>query len=245
LLRTHFWPHRGWFIAGTVFALVTAACGVGYGGMLAYVGNALQCDIQGPDSSACADVEGIVERLGLSGAGWIAVGIAGIVILTALRAVSMYAMTLLNNTGVQRGLVTIQSVQFDALSDGDYARLAGDTTGSFVSRFINDVNAIRDAALRFANNFTKSLATVIGVLAWLFVLDWQLALIIALVYPLALGPVVALGNSIREPEGNRWGSSDGRIVETGKNSAAREKFSPCSNPRKSVAPMIRRSSPRS
>ena len=66
-----------------------------------------------------------------------------------------------------------------------------------MSRFINDVNAIRDAALRFANNFTKSLVTVIGVLIYLFILDWQLALIILVVYPLALGPVIALGNSIR------------------------------------------------
>ena len=109
----------------------------------------------------------------------------------------MYAMTLLNNTGVQRGLVSIQSVQFDALTDGDFARIASDTSGSFVSRFINDVNAIRDAALRFANNFTKSLATVIGVLVALFLIDWQLAVIIVVVYPLALGPVIALGNSIR------------------------------------------------
>ncbi|MEL6662926.1 MAG: ABC transporter ATP-binding protein, partial [Pseudomonadota bacterium] len=52
-------------------------------------------------------------------------------------------------------------------------------------------------ALRFANNFTKSLATVLGVLAALFWIDWQLAVIIVVVYPLALGPVIALGNSIR------------------------------------------------
>ncbi|MCL4137590.1 UNVERIFIED_CONTAM: hypothetical protein GTU68_003093 [Idotea baltica] len=106
-------------------------------------------------------------------------------------------MTLLNNTGVQRGLVGVQSVQYDALTDGDFARVSGDRSGTFVSRFINDVNAIRDAGLRFANNFTKSLATVIGALIYLFMLDWQLALIIVIVYPLALGPVIALGNSIR------------------------------------------------
>ncbi len=110
----------------------------------------------------------------------------------------MYGMTLLNNTGVQRGLVSVQTVQYDALVDGDYARIAADASGSFVSRFISDVISIREAALRFANNFTKSLATVFGVLAWLFWKDWQLALIIAVVYPLALGPVVSLGNSVRK-----------------------------------------------
>ena len=187
--------------------MITALSAVSYAGILTYVGNALQCQLQAGGSDvgtlqltgdACATVQNMTQRIGLTVTnGWIWFGIVGIVILTAVRAISMYAMTLLNNTGVQRGLVSIQSVQFDALTDGDYARVAGDSSGSFVSRFINDVNAIRDAALRFANNFTKSLVTVIGVLIWLFLTDWQLALIILVVYPLALGPVIAMGNAIR------------------------------------------------
>ena len=198
LLGRHFWPHRNWFIAGTVFAVLTALSGVGYGAVLAYVGNTLQCQIQDGAGAACETVQAVTRSTGFdSPNGWIWFGISVIIALTAIRALSMYAMNMLNNTGVQRGLVSIQSVQFDALTDGDYARVAGDSSGGFVSRFINDVNAIRDAALRFANNFTKSLVTVIGVLVFLFVLDWQLALIILVVYPLALGPVIALGNSIR------------------------------------------------
>lgn len=198
LLGRHFWPHRNWFIAGTVFAVLTALSGVGYGAVLAYVGNTLQCQIQDGSGAACQTVQSVTQSTGFdSPNGWIWFGIIVIIVLTAIRALSMYAMNMLNNTGVQRGLVSIQSVQFDALTDGDYARVAGDSSGGFVSRFINDVNAIRDAALRFANNFTKSLVTVIGVLVFLFILDWQLALIILVVYPLALGPVIALGNSIR------------------------------------------------
>ncbi|MEM7494101.1 MAG: ABC transporter ATP-binding protein, partial [Pseudomonadota bacterium] len=188
--------------------MITALSAVSYVAILTYVGNALQCQIQtaasdtaGPASpmeGACATVQEMAQRVGLNASeGWIWFGITGIVILTAVRAISLYAMTMLNNTGVQRGLVSIQSVQFASLTDGDYARISGDNSGSFVSRFINDVNAIRDAALRFANNFTKSLVTVIGVLVWLFITDWQLALIIIVVYPLALGPVIALGNAIR------------------------------------------------
>ncbi|MEO1188584.1 MAG: ABC transporter ATP-binding protein [Pseudomonadota bacterium] len=198
LLRAHFWPHKTWFIAGTLFAVITAMSAVGYGFVLAFVGNTLQCQMQGGAGDACAMVQSITKGTGLDTAtGWVWFGIITIIALTTIRALSMYAMTLLNNTGVQRGLVSIQSVQFDALTDGDFARVSGDSSGGFVSRFINDVNAIRDAALRFANNFTKSLVTVIGVLIYLFILDWQLALIILVVYPLALGPVIALGNSIR------------------------------------------------
>lgn len=198
LLGKHFWPHRNWFIAGTVFAVLTSISAVGYGGVLAYVGNSIQCQIEGGTGDACTSVQNIAKQVGLTASdGWIWFGIYAIIALTAVRAISMYAMNMLNNTGVQRGLVSIQSVQFDALTDGDYARVSGDNSGGFVSRFINDVTAIRDAALRFANNFTKSLVTIIGVLVVLVIVDWQLALIILVVYPLALGPVIALGNSIR------------------------------------------------
>lgn len=186
LFKAHFLPHWPWFAGGTLFALLTALCAIGYVAVLDFVGNGLQGSIEGRVDAEAAPAEG-----------WIWIGIGVIIALTAGRALSMYAMTLLNNTGVQRGLVGVQTVQFDALTDGDYARLAGDSSGGFVSRFINDVNAIRDAALRFANNFTRSLATVIGVLIWLFWTDWQLALIIAVVYPLALGPVIAIGNAVR------------------------------------------------
>ena len=184
LFKAHFWPHRAWFIGGTALALLTALWGIGYVAVLDFVGNSLQSQITGE--------AGGVSR------GWIWTGIAAIIGLTIARSLSMYGMTLLNNTGVQRGLVSVQTVQYDALTDGDFARVASDASGSFVSRFISDVISIREAALRFANNFTKSLATVIGVLVWLFWKDWQLALIIAVVYPLALGPVVSLGNSVRK-----------------------------------------------
>lgn len=198
LLGKHFWPHRNWFIGGTIFAVITSISAVGYAGVLAYVGNAIQCQLEGGTGDACAYVQDASSRVGLGDGGdWIWLGIYAIIGLTAVRALSMYGMNMLNNTGVQRGLVSIQSVQFDALTDGDYARVSGDNSGGFVSRFINDVNAIRDAALRFANNFTKSVVTIIGVLAVLIIVDWQLALIILVVYPLALGPVIALGNSIR------------------------------------------------
>lgn len=186
LFKAHFWPQKSWFLGGVLMAILTAGFSIGYVAVLDYIGNGLQKDIEQSAAGVAAPID------------WIWAGIVAIVLLTIGRALSMYAMNLLNNTGVQRGLVGVQSVQYDALTDGDFARISGDASGGFVARFINDVVAIREAMLRFANNFPKSSATVIGVLAWLFWKDWQLALIITVVYPLALGPVVSLGNSVRK-----------------------------------------------
>lgn len=129
---------------------------------------------------------------------WILHTCAAIVGLTAARSLTLYLMTLLNNTGVQRGLVSMQTHEFEVLIDGDYARIAGDASGGFVSRFVNDVNAIRDAALRFANNFTKSAATTIGCVATMLWIDWQMTLLMLAAYPVAIAPVISLGNRVRK-----------------------------------------------
>lgn len=182
LFKTYFRPHLGWFAAGTLFAILTAVFANGYAAILALVGNRLQNTIE----ASSADIS------------WILWAAGGIVALSIGRAVTLYLMTIANNTGVQRGLVDVQQVQFDHLVEGDYARVSGDASGGFVSRFINDVNSIRDAALRFANNFTKSVVTVVGALGVMIWLDWQLTLILVVVYPIAFWPVLALGERVRK-----------------------------------------------
>ncbi|MEL6693338.1 MAG: ABC transporter ATP-binding protein, partial [Pseudomonadota bacterium] len=182
LFKSYFRPHLGWFLAGTLFAVMTALFANAYAAILAFVGNGIQSAIESPDG----------------GTDWVWWAAGGIVALATGRALSLYMMTVLNNTGVQRSLVDIQQVQFEHLIEGDYARLSGDASGGFVSRFINDVNAIRDAGLRFANNFTKSVVTVIGAFGIMLWLDWQLTLILLVVYPIAFWPVIALGERVRK-----------------------------------------------
>ncbi|GAB5457541.1 MAG: ABC transporter ATP-binding protein [Henriciella sp.] len=182
LFKAFFRPHLKWFVGGTFFAVVTALCANGYAAILAVIGNGIQTAIEAP--------EGDVS--------WVWWSAGGIVILASGRALSLYLMTILNNTGVQKSLVDVQSAQFDDLTDGDFARLSGDASGEFVSRFINDVNAIRDAGLRFANNFTKSIVTVVGAFSIMLWLDWKLTLILLVAYPIAFGPVIALGNRVRK-----------------------------------------------
>lgn len=182
LFSAYFRPHLKWFLAGTFFAVLTALFANAYAAILAFIGNGIQSAIETPEG----------------GTDWVWWAAGSIIVLASGRAVSLYLMTILNNTGVQRALVDIQQVQFDELIDGDFARLQGDASGGFVSRFINDVNSIRDAGLRFANNFTKSVVTVLGAFGIMLWLDWQLTLILLVVYPIAFWPVIALGERVRK-----------------------------------------------
>lgn len=183
MFAAYFRPHLGWFVGGTLMALGTSACAMAYTFVLKLMGDRLEASF---------------GESGNSDSSWILHIGAAIVGLAAARSLTMYLMTLLNNTGVQRGLVSMQTHEFESLVDGDFARLSEDASGGFVSRFINDVNAIRDAALRFANNFTKSTATTIGCLGVMAWIDWQLALLILVAYPIAFAPVISLGNRVRK-----------------------------------------------
>ena len=182
LFARYFRPHISYFAAGTLFAALTAGFAAGYVYVIAQIG---------------AGIEGAAAGT-RTGTEWVWWATAGIVCFSAGRALTLYLMTLANNTGVQHALVDVQDAQFDSLTRGDFARLSGDASGEYVARFINDVNALRDAGLRFANNFTKSVLTVIGMFVSMLLLDWQLTLILLLAYPLAFGPVIGLGNRVRK-----------------------------------------------
>ena len=161
--------------------------------LVKFVGDALQYMIGGELAA-----DSMINRFGVPGLGMIVGLTIAIIIASFLRAGSMYAMTLASNTGVQRSLVDVQNAQFSSLTRGDFARLSAAASGDFVSRFINDINAIRDAGLRVANNLTKGVVTVIGAFISMFLIDWQLTLVLLIAYPVAFGPVIALGNSVRK-----------------------------------------------
>lgn len=183
----------GWFVAGTLAAVVTSLAGVTQMVLVKFVGDTLQALI-----GAELDPESLIYRFGMPGVSLIIFLTVGIIIASILRAGSLYGMTLFNNTGVQKSLVDVQNAQFASLTRGDFARLSSAASGDFVSRFINDTNAMRDAGLRVANNFTKGVVTVIGAFVSMLLIDWQLTLIMLVAYPIAFGPVIALGNSVRK-----------------------------------------------
>lgn len=183
-----------WFVGGTLAAAITSLAAVSQGLIVKFVGDALQV-ITGKPISA----DSLLYRVGgaptIDTIYWL---VGAIMVAVLLRSASLYTMTMLNNTGVQRALVDIQGAQFHHLTTGDYARLEGDASGGFVARFVNDVNAIRDAGLRAANNLTRSVLTIIGAFIAMLALDWQLTLLMLIAYPIAFGPIIGLGNRVRK-----------------------------------------------
>ena len=193
LFRVFFVSHWQWFAVGTLAAVLTSLSAIAYATIVGFIGDSLQYLI-GKDLSE----NSLVWRFGVPDIGLIFWFCGAIVVAAMVRAVSWYTMTMTNNVGVQRGLVDVQDAQFASLTRGDFARLSSVASGEFVSRFINDVNSMRDAGLRVANNLTKGIVTVVGCFIAMLLVDWQLTLILLISYPLALGPIISLGESVRK-----------------------------------------------
>lgn len=183
LLKQFYLPQWRWFAGGTAFAVVTSLAASSYGYLLKLIIEGLE-DAQGAAGSI------VPSYL------WWLIGLIGAA--AVLRSLALYGMTILNNTGVQNAIVDVQDAQFVSLTQGDFARISGAASGGFVSRFINDVNALRETGLRLSNNLTKGVVTVVACLIVMMVMDWKLTLVLLLLYPIAFGPVIALGQRVRK-----------------------------------------------
>nr|WP_246500380.1 ABC transporter ATP-binding protein [Azospirillum rugosum] len=120
-----------------------------------------------------------------------------IVLVTAVKAVSMYAQTVLTTDIVQRIITDVRLSMFAHLLTADTAQLHAAPTGTLTSRFISDVDLIRNALTRTLTNLVRDILTVITLVGAMFYLDWVMSLIVFVIYPIAAVPIVNIGKRLR------------------------------------------------
>jgi ATP-binding cassette, subfamily B, bacterial MsbA len=118
--------------------------------------------------------------------------------ITAIRGGSLFLQTVQTNRLALRIMQDVQENLFVRLVRADYARIIAEPVGSIVSRFTNDITILRDLLVRAANNLLRDTLTILGCVIAMFWLDWMLALLVLLVYPLAAAPVVSISNRLRK-----------------------------------------------
>jgi subfamily B ATP-binding cassette protein MsbA len=80
----------------------------------------------------------------------------------------------------------------------DLAFFHDNATGRLVSRFTNDINMMRAAVSNALTGFGKDTLSLVGLVIVMFISEWSLALIAAVVFPLAVVPIVRLGQRMRK-----------------------------------------------
>ena len=123
-----------------------------------------------------------------------------IVALTCFKALAQYGQAVSVQGVVLRVIEQVQNDLFRALTRADLALVSRDAPARNAARFTADASAIREALTKAINGLADVLS-VVGLVASMVWLDWQMSLIAALLYPLAVVPVLRLGRRIRRASG--------------------------------------------
>ena len=125
-----------------------------------------------------------------------------IIVLALVRGVALFLQTVQVNALALRVTTDLQKDMARALIVADLGVLTREPAGAFMSRIMNDLNLVREAAVRLANNLVRDVLTALVLIATMIWLDWLMALVVLAVYPIALQPVIRIGARQRRASGN-------------------------------------------
>lgn len=98
----------------------------------------------------------------------------------------------------QKIIGDIQRRLFDHFIAADLAYFHARSSGEIVSRFTNDVNLMRNAVTTALTGIGKDTLSILFLIGLMFYQDWLLATLAFFVFPLALFPIVKIGQKMRK-----------------------------------------------
>jgi subfamily B ATP-binding cassette protein MsbA len=139
-----------------------------------------------------------------------------IILLTTGKAAVQYAQAAAIQHVVLRVVESLQNRLFAAMTRADLADIMRDAPARNAARFTADAAAIREALGRSVNGLADVL-TVFGLVGAMLWLDWQLTLMAALLYPIAVVPILGIGKRLRRASGgmqDRFGETAAALTES-------------------------------
>ncbi|MFC5380494.1 ABC transporter ATP-binding protein [Aquipuribacter nitratireducens] len=113
----------------------------------------------------------------------ILVAALALVAFTALRALASYLMTVCFALAGNRVLTRVRADMYAHLNRLSLAFHDRARTGDLVTRVTGDVGRLQEVAVTAALPLVGNVVTLVGMLVVVVVLDWQLALVVLLVFP--------------------------------------------------------------
>ncbi len=117
--------------------------------------------------------------------------------ITITKGISHYFQTIYVGTIANGIIKDIQLNLYDKVLNFDVIIFNKQNSGSLQSRFINDLNILKESVVRTLNNLIRDLLTLVGLIISMFYLDWVLTLCVIFVYPLCIKPVIEIGKRTR------------------------------------------------
>lgn len=167
--------------------IVLAAATAAYGFLVKYiidVANSLGGDVVASDAGAQA------KRFAVT-------VVPVIIAVTIVSGVSMFIQSILANSVALNTIASLQKSMFASIHRADYARFGREPTGTLISRFINDVTILTGAMLRTMTNLVRDVLTVVFCIGMMLWLDWQMSVLVLVVYPIAIWPIINISKKLR------------------------------------------------
>lgn len=98
----------------------------------------------------------------------------------------------------QKIIGDIQKRLFDHFIVADLAYFHAHSSGEMVSRFTNDVNLMRNAVTTALTGMGKDTLSILFLIGLMFYQDWLLASLAFFVFPIAIFPIVKIGQKMRK-----------------------------------------------
>ncbi len=184
LWRDYVRRHMGTLLLALVFMTVVAATTAAYTWLFKFI----------VDSMGAGEAGQQAEVATLS---FVKLVVPVVIGLTAISGISLFIQSVLSNKVALNVVGDLQKSMFSALQKSDYEQLTSQTVGTHISRFTNDVNLVATALLRTMNNLFRDVLTLILLIGAMFYHNWQMSLVIILVYPLAIYPIIKISKKIR------------------------------------------------
>ncbi len=148
-------------------------------------------------------MEPVLDRIFVAREGSLLLLIAGGALALALvKGLADYGEAVLMTRVGQRVIADVQIALFARLMRADLAYFHAHPSGALISRFTSDAALLRGAAANVLAGIGKDAVTVVFLVGVMFYQDWLLALVSFFVFPLAIRPIVAIGQRIRRVTAN-------------------------------------------
>lgn len=111
--------------------------------------------------------------------------------LFAIRGLAAYVSNLSLNWVANKVIMDLRQAMYERLIDFPASFYDQNNSGSLMSRFTYDVTQIKEASTNAISTLVRDSLSVIGLLAWMFYVDWLMALICLLSAPV-IGIIVTI-----------------------------------------------------
>ena len=122
---------------------------------------------------------------------------SSIIFIALVKAIAMYLQILTVNRFAQSIATALQSRIMSHLVVADLSFTTRYSSGAFISKIMNDVNLIKEAAVRLSNNLIRDLLTIFVMIGMLFWFDFWLSILVLAIYPIAFQPILLMGRKQR------------------------------------------------